>query len=132
MKRLIYPICLIMLLSIAACRKHGDALTHASARRAAERYFTMIIDKHYEQFVDGLVGTDSIPDTLRSQMIDLLAQAYEKQANEINKKMLKVSATADSIQDSTAYVFLDVLYGDSTTEQVGMLLLFDGERWLMQ
>ena len=130
MKRILLPIFLGALLCAAACSREGDRLTHSSARRAAERYFTMLIDGHYDTYVDGLIGSDSMPDDMRSQMIDLLAQFMAQQR--VNRELLHVSATSDSIQDSTAYVFLDILYGDSVSEQVGMSLQFIDNRWRMQ
>ncbi len=90
----------------------------------------MLIDGHYDTYVDGLIGSDSMPDDMRSQMIDLLAQFMAQQR--VNRELLHVSATSDSIQDSTAYVFLDILYGDSVSEQVGMSLQFIDNRWRMQ
>lgn len=129
MRKLIYPIYIMLALCITSCHK-GDSLTHSSARRAAERYFNMLIDGKYEAYIDGMVDADSMPDDLRSQMADMLAQFCEGQ--KLNKGMLSVTATADTIADSAAYVYLDILYGDSTTEQVGMPLLFTDKRWRMQ
>ncbi|MCR4921530.1 MAG: hypothetical protein K5945_07495 [Bacteroidaceae bacterium] len=130
MKRILIPICIGALFCIAACTGQGDRLTHSSARRAAERYFTMLIDGHYDEYVDGLVGSDSMADDMRSQMTDLLAQFMAQQR--VKRELLRVEATADSLLDSTAYVYLDILYGDSASEQVGMSLRFVGDRWRMQ
>ena len=130
MKRILLPIFLGALLCVAACSRQSDRLTHASARQAAERYFTMLIDGRYDAYVDGLIGSDSMPDDMRSQMIDLLAQFMVQQR--VNRDLLHVTATSDSIKDSTAYVYLDILYGDSVSEQVGMSLQFIGNRWRMQ
>jgi hypothetical protein len=129
MKKLFIPLCIGVAL-FAACSQKGDSLTHDSARQAAERYFTMLIDGRYEEYVDGLVCTDSMPDDMRSQMVDLMAQFMAQQS--VNRGLLRVTATSDTIQDSTAYVYLDILYGDSVSEQVGMPLQFVGDRWRMQ
>ena len=71
-----------------------------------------------------------MPDDMRSQMVDLMAQFMAQQS--VNRGLLRVTATSDTIQDSTAYVYLDILYGDSVSEQVGMPLQFVGDRWRMQ
>ncbi len=130
MKKFLLPLSIAIVCTLAACRHRGDTLSHASARKAAERYMKMLIDGRYEDYISGMVDGDSLPADMRSQMVDLLAQFCQGQS--LNKSMLAVSATADSIQDSTAYVYLDVTYGDSTTEQVGMQLVYIGERWFMQ
>ena len=129
MKKLLIPLC-FGIFFVVACSRKGDSLTHDSARQAAERYFTMLLDGRYEEYVNGLVDTDTMPDDMRSQMVDLMAQFMKQQS--LNRGLLSVTATSDTIQDSTAYVFLDVLYGDSVSEQVGMPLRFVGDRWRME
>ncbi len=130
MKRALFLLLPLLLFAASACRPKGDRLTGESARQAAERYFNMLIQGQYEQYVDGMVSSTDMSTELRSQMIDLLSQFCESQ--QLDRAMLSAQATADSLQDSSAYVRLDVLYGDSTTEEVGMPLVFSGGRWLMQ
>lgn len=129
MKKLLISLCIGVVL-VVACTRKGDSLTHDSARQAAERYFTMLLDGRYEEYVNGLVGMDTMPDDMRSQMVDLMAQFMKQQS--VNRGLLRVTATSDTIQDSTAYVYLDVLYGDSVSEQVGMPLRFVNDRWCME
>ena len=131
MKRILFPIAMFAIAcSLVCCSGKGDRLTHKSARHAAERYFTMLIDGHYEEYVDGLAGSDSMPEDLRSEMIDLVAQFAVN--HKVRREMLSVVAADDSLRDSTAFVLLDVFYGDSTSERVGMPLVFSDGRWLMQ
>ncbi len=130
MKRALFPPLPLLLFAVNACRPKGDRLTGESARQAAERYFNMLIQGQYEQYVNGMVSSADMSAELRSQMTDLLSQFCESQ--QLDRAMLSAQATADSLQDSSAYVRLDVLHGDSTTEEVGMPLVFSGGRWLMQ
>jgi len=129
MKYLLLPIVFFML-CLASCSTKGDSLTHDSAQRAAERYYGMLIHGEYEQYVSGIYGFEGMPEDQRSQMVDLMAQFMEGQPE--GRKILNAVATSDSLQDSVAYVFLDILYGDSTTEHVGLPLVFHREQWWIQ
>lgn len=131
MKRILFPIALCAIVcSLACCSGNGNSLTHKSARHAAERYFTMLIDGRYEEYVGGLSGADSMPQDLRDEMVDLVAQFAAN--HKVRREMLNVVAADDSLRDSTAFVLLDVFYGDSTSERIGMPLIFSDGRWLMQ
>ena len=130
MKHLLFPILLFVFLCSVSCSRTGDTLSHEGARRAAERYFNFLLDGEVEQYVDGLVGADSMSEDLRGEMIDLMAQFVA--ARNLNREMLSVVAADDSLRDSSAYVLLDILYHDSTTERVGMPLVFSDGRWWMQ
>ena len=112
----------------ASCRHQVDE--HAVVRAAAQQYYDSLLAGNYEGFVAGMAGADSLPARYRQQMVDLVAQhAAEMQAK---GGLARAVATRDSLMDSVAYVFLDVTFGDSTVEQVGMKMVREGGQWKMR
>ncbi|HBE55409.1 MAG TPA: hypothetical protein DDW22_05205 [Prevotellaceae bacterium] len=77
-----------------------------------------------------MAGTAHLPQSYRQQLVDMVAQ----HADEMKGKggMAKAVATRDSLMDSIAYVFLDVTFGDSTMEQVGVKMVREGGEWKMR
>ena len=112
----------------AACR-HEES-SHEVVRAAAQQYYELLMAGDYEGFVSGMAGTDSLPASYRAQVVDMVAQ----HAADMQSKggMVRAVATRDSLLDSMAYVFLDVTFGDSTVEQVGLKMVCEGDRWKMR
>lgn len=130
MNRLLFPLLLSFLL-LSCHGSTGDDLSHESVRRAAQDYYMLLIQGHYEQFVSGMADTDSIPASYRSQLIDMVAQHVAEQEQK-NGELLQVVATADSLRDSTAFVFLDLHYADNLVEQIMVPMVFQRDRWRMR
>lgn len=116
----------VMLPAACGCRQ----TEHEAVRAAAQQYYGLLLAGDYEAFVSAMAGTDSLPLSYRSQMVDMVAQ----HAAEMQEKggLAKVVATRDSLLDSVAYVFLDVTFGDSTVEQVGLKMVREGDCWKMR
>ena len=104
--------------------------THKAARKAAEDYYTMLIEGNYQGFVDGYANAESLPEGYRSQLVDAVAQLM---AGERMRNLTGVVATKDSLlEDSTAYVMLQLNYCDSTSEQIELPLILMEEGWRMK
>ncbi len=112
----------------ASCRHEVDE--HAVVRAVAQQYYDSLLAGNYDGFVSGMAGTDSLPASYRQQVVDMVAQHHaEMQAK---GGLARAVATRDSLMDSVAYVFLDVTFGDSTVEQVGVKMVREGDRWKMR
>ena len=111
-----------------ACTRKDDG---EQARRAAMSYYECLIDGRYEEYVNGIAYSDSMTDVYRSQMVDLVAQfaAREKKAH---GGVIAVQALRDTVSGDVASVFLEVLFGDSTREEVVVPMVKCGGEWKMQ
>ena len=111
-----------------ACSRKDDG---EQARRAAMSYYECLIDGRYEEYVNGIAYSDSMTDVYRSQMVDLVAQfaAREKKAH---GGVIAAQALRDTVSGDVASVFLEVLFGDSTREEVVVPMIHHGGRWLMR
>jgi len=125
-----FSVLLFMLLLVACNGSQSNELTHESVRRAAQFYYTQLASGDIDLFIDGIADTDSLSESYRSQLHDMVAQFVQQQ--EKRGGIVSVVATADSLCDSTAYVFLDLHFGDSTVEQVGVTMVMQGDRWRMK
>lgn len=119
----------MLLLCVAACSSEKDQYTRRSARLAAERYYDYLLQDNYEAYVNGFLGADSMPQELRTQMVDLMAQYM---ADQKAKGLIDVVATGEELHDSSAFVFLELQYADSIREQMGIPLVFHNERWQLR
>ncbi len=120
-----------MALVLGACHRNDD-ITHERVRKVAEEYFSYLVDGKYEDYVRGMVDADSMPELYRSQLVDMVAQ-FSAQQQKCHGGISFARAMADSLSDSIhAHVFLDVHFGDSTVERVGMPLRYQNGRWKME
>ncbi len=119
---------IISLFSFAACSK--GQLSHKAARKAAEKYYAMLIKGNYKGFVQGYVNSDHLPEDFRSQLVDATAQFM---ARDNGRSLVSVQAISDSLlEDSTAYVMLQLDFSDSTSEQVELPLVLTKKGWRMR
>ena len=124
---------LLAFLFLASCTKtDSDTFSHESVRHAAERYYTFFIQGDAKQFVEGIADSPSFSEDYSRQMQSVVAQA----AKELARKggVVRVEALSDSLYttDSTAYVFLDMVFADSVHEQVGLPMIFQNSKWRMK
>jgi hypothetical protein len=118
---------------LASCTKtETDTFSHESAQQAAKRYYTHFTQGDAKQFVEGMVNAESFSEDYRMQMQDVIAHA----AKELTKRggVVRIVALSDSLYaaDSTAYVFLDLVFADSIHEQVGLPMVFRQSKWRMK
>ncbi|MGN1255634.1 MAG: hypothetical protein ACI4UA_00545 [Bacteroidaceae bacterium] len=119
--------CVLLCVSCSFFHKEDE---HDRVRAAAQEYLDRLVSGDYEGYLSGFAGIDSLPALYRQQMAELAAQyrAELKSKGEI----MRATVTRDSLQDSIAYVFVDVLFADSTIEQMGMKMILEGEQWKMR
>jgi len=124
---------LLLVAFLASCTKTApDTFSHESVQQAAQRYYTFYTQGKAKQYVEGMAGADMFPEDYKEQMQNVITQA----ANELAKKggVVRVEALSDSLYaaDSTAYVFLDLVFADSIHEQVGVPMAFEKSKWRMK
>jgi hypothetical protein len=132
------PLRALGLMSLIALGGCGDAPTpEQQAALAAQGFYRHLAAGEYEQFLEGRVGTDSLPEAYREQLLtgyrQFIAQQQEKHEGITS---VSLSASTSTVTDSLAgytSVFLLLCYGDSTQEEivVPMVCLPDG-RWRMK
>ncbi len=123
-------ILLALVLGLCACESAEERDSRRVRRAAQEYYSALLIDKEYDEFLAGMVGTDSMPAAYREQLHALLRQYVAEQERDGN--VLQITATADSLRGSHAIVFMDMMFGDSTVEQVSVKMVRSDDRWLME
>lgn len=119
---------LILLCGLAfACGKEKSS----EVSRAAEHYYHCLIDGKYEDYVQGIAYSDSMTDAYRSQMIDLVSQ-YAARERELRGGLTSVKVLRDTVSGDVGNVFLEVMFGDSTREEISVPMIKCGTEWKMQ
>lgn len=123
---------LTVLMAVLSCK--GNKETPADrAARAAKEYYDHLVAGRYADYLAGRVGTDSIPETYREQLLVNARQFMAQQTKEHGgiSEIRVVRAEADSAGLS-ANVFLLFCFGDSVKEEVVVPMVASGERWMMR
>lgn len=119
--------------TVAACGKNDAPPRHGQPQDAAMAYYAKLVAGDYAGFVDGMESCDSVPEFYREQMVTLIKQHYREEAA-ANGGLVRVEvARTVVVQDTVAAnVFLNVTYGDSTTEEIVQPMVWDGRSWRLQ
>lgn len=119
--------------TVAACGKSDTSPRHEQPQDAAMAYYAKLVAGDYAGFVAGMESCDSVPEFYREQMVTLIKQHYREEAA-ANGGLARVEvARTVVVQDTVAAnVFLDVTYGDSTTEEIVQPMVWDGRSWRLQ
>lgn len=129
MKKLILIFAAIV---IVACGNKRQELTHEGARAAAEHFYSLLINGDSEAYVDGLAGMVSCDSLTRAELIDVVEQ-FVKRELDAHNGITSATAVRDTIYgDSLAQVFMNIAYGDSTTEHTMIPLVYTGGEWKMR
>lgn len=124
-----YLFILTLLLFVVSCHDEKKGL---HPLQQAEAYYSMLITGQYADFVRGTYGCDSLPEDYMQQRIDLLAQ-HARVEQRKRGGYVRFTATRDSVlRDSTHLVYLDVLFGDSTHEEIACPLFLHNGKWVMR
>lgn len=100
-------------------------------RRAAEKCYEYLQKGKYEKFVGEIAYADSMSEDYREQMVDLLRD-YAASETQRHGKLSDVKVTGDTIIGNQAHVYLQVVYADSTSEEIGLPMVKVGKKWKMQ
>ncbi len=129
MKKIVVFFAVVM---FAACGNKHQELTHEGARTAAEQFYGMLISGDCESYVNGLSGIVSCDSVAREEMLDVVSQ-YVKRELDAHNGIASATAVRDTIYaDSLAQVFMNIVYGDSTTEHIMLPLVYTGGEWKMR
>jgi hypothetical protein len=121
-------VCCLLSVVFLACSK--GQMTHEAAQKAAEKYYKMLIKGNYKGFVNGYASAENMPEDFRSQLVDATAQFMTK---DDMRRLKSVKAISDSLlEDSTAYVMLQLNFSDSTSEQIELPLILKEKGWKMK
>lgn len=123
----------LLVATVAACGKSDTTPRHEQPQDAAMAYYAKLVAGDYAGFVAGMESCDSVPEFYREQMVTLIKQHYREEAA-ANGGLARVEvARTVVVQDTVAAnVFLDVTYGDSTTEEIVQPMVWDGRSWRLQ
>lgn len=116
---------------LAGCHSDGLSRDQRHARRAAERCYKYLRQGKYNRFVGEIAYADQMSPEYRRQMEDLV---HESAAREVRAhgEMLSATAVGDTLADDRAHIYLQVIYADSTLEEIGLpMVCVDGD-WKMQ
>ncbi len=103
------------------------------AARAAKAYYDQLIEGKYEQFVDGHYQPDSIPAVYREQLVANAKMFVGQQQDEHHgiRRVDVVRADVDTAKH-VGNAFLTFLYGDSTSEEVVVPMVFQDGLWYLR
>lgn len=119
-------------IAIVGCGNKRQELTHEGARTAAEHFYSMLINGDSEAYVYGLAGMAHSDSLTRAEMIDVVSQ-FVKRELDAHQGIVSAVAVRDTIYaDSLAQVFMNIAYGDSTTEHTMIPLVYTGGEWKMR
>lgn len=122
----LYILCLLL----AACGKKLN--DHEKARRTAEKYYGYLIAGDADSYARSIHNYDSLPAEYRTQLCDMFAQ-YIDDERSLRGGLVAVTAIRDTIINGKyAHVFLEVAFGDSTTEQVSLPLVCTEKGWKLK
>ncbi len=127
MKGWAYGLVAALGLSAAASCGSGDG---SEAGRAAVAYYRCLIEGKYEDYVRGIAYSDSMTDVYRSQMVDLVASYAARERG--RGGLTDVRVLRDTVVGDMASVFLEVMFGDSTREEISVPMVKCGRKWKMQ
>lgn len=119
---------------LGACAdKPKEANQGELAARAAKLYYDSLIAGRHANFYDGKLKADTVPESYRWQMIELLRQHTDnEQERHKGIKSVSISGCHYSPKTQTANVMLTLAYGDSTSEQIAVPMVRRNNVWYMR
>jgi hypothetical protein len=105
-----------------------------AAGKAAEEYYNYLIEGKYDQYVAAMDNSEGVPEGYRQQLITMAKQFVAQQKEERGglKSAKRVNSVIDSATHTKADAFLEVCYGDSTSEEVVVPMVLKDGKWKMK
>lgn len=131
MKKIFIVIIIFLSVGILSCQKKNS---DEEAANAAKQYYEQLLSGDYDSFISGMNLSDNVPDGYREQLLTntKMFVAQQEQEHHGIKDIRVVRAELDS-SGITAQVFLMFAYGDSTSEEILVPMIIQGNgKWLMQ
>lgn len=131
MKQILWVIMLLALFILASCSKRPSP--DEIAAQVAKNYYELLLKGHYDQYVDAHYQPDSIPSSYREQLIKNARMFMEQQQQEHRgiKQVSALNAKADTIKH-VANAFLSFSYGDHTTEEIVVPMIYHKGVWYLK
>ena len=100
---------------------------------AAQGYYRHLVAGEYEQFLEGRVGADSLPDDYREQLLAGYRQfmAQQQRDHQGIRDVRVTSATTDTLAGYTN-VMLVLSFGDSIDEEIVVPMVERNGSWRMK
>lgn len=132
----LYTICLLTLLLTACGSKTEDGMDETSEQLAAQtarHYYNALYNGQYEEFLDGRVNAEAMPESFRQAMTDNLRHHVEKtrQAHRGVERIDEKSAEMDTTLN-VMMVYLLMNYGDTTKEEIVVPMVESDGEWKMK
>lgn len=125
---------MIALFILMACSGGTDLSEagSAGARRAAEYFYSLLAEGNGQAYVDNMQEAAEMDSSKYGQFVDLMEQ-YLYEEKQLRGGILGAKATRETMQDdSIAWVFMDVQFGDSTSEEIFVPLVYTRGRWWLR
>lgn len=123
-----------MLVLLAACGGAASELTpQEQALQAAKESYEALYSGHVEAFLDSRAGADSLDAEYRQMLLAAYRQ-YTEQVNITHHGVDSVVGTR-AVMDSTLNVmqaFLTLCFADSTSEEIVVPMVQQGEKWMLK
>lgn len=130
MKKILFSLFCVM--SLFSCKeKAPDPGYYAGI--AAKRYYDLLLEGKYDEFVAGQNMPHRVPEGYRQQLV-LNAKMFVEQQKDEHRGM-KAFQVLDAKADTAhhvADVYLTVTYGDSTKEQIVVPMVEVENKWKMR
>ena len=118
---------------LACCEKPRGASPEEQVMTAAETYYSYLVNEQPDSFLKGRYGMDNIPESFRKALINRYKQFADDQKKN-HGGIVKIKATNvkdDSLLQLTQ-VFLNLIFADSTREEIVIPMVKDGDTWKMK
>ena len=114
-------------------RATPEELAREDAKVAAQVYYDFLLRGDYQQFLNGRVGSDTLPQGYREQLVDSYKQ-FMAQQRVAHGGISRAEATRASIDSSLhlVQVFLLINYADSTQEEIVVPMVERDGEWKMK
>ena len=132
MKQLSFLLVLALTVGLCACKSDGPDAGQIAAS-AAKGYYDLLLEGKYNEFVAGYNQPNRLPSGYSDQLV-LNAKMFVEQQRDEHQGMAKVNiltAKADTASH-IADVFLQMVYGDSTKEQIVVPMVEVQGKWKMR
>lgn len=132
MRKIVVPLAVLLVMSACNGRKRYDTEDQAVCA-AAEEYYGYLINGEADRYVAAIHDADSLPQEYRDQLRDMFLQYIgdEQEAHQ-GLKSAKATRCEFSVDSLTASAFVELTFGDNTTEQVALPLVRVGKDWKLK
>ncbi len=105
---------------------------HKVIRERAATCYSYLVRGDIDAYLSSFAGIDEMSPDFRSQMEDVFAQ-YLEELFQSRGGITRATVVGDTLLDSIrADAFVEITFGDSTTETINLpMILHDGE-WMLQ